>query len=117
MIPLLTWPAAGIAASRRSSATLAPAEYTGWNRRARAAEPISARDGCEPRKDLRKLSKSKLRVAAHYLGQRRAGFHPIIEAATKTKHANAGRLRKRLGKGPIFQGNKATILFRIKHLT
>src|SRR5437660_10624025 len=78
MIPLLTWPAAGIAASRRSSATLAPAEYTGWNRRARAAEPISARDGCEPRKDLRKLSKSKLRVAAHSdaarLGQIAAGL-------------------------------------------
>ena len=52
MIPLMTWPAAGIAASRRSSAAHAPAECTGWNRRARAAEPISASDGCEPRKDL-----------------------------------------------------------------
>src|SRR6266571_1852929 len=110
MIPLLTWPAAGIAASRRSSATLVPAEYTGWNRRARAAEPISARDGCEPRKDLRKLSKSKLRVAAHYLGQRRAGFHPIIEAATMTKHANARTLEEAAWKRANFSGKQSHYL-------
>ena len=99
MIPLLTWPAAGIAASRRSSATLAPAEYTGWNRRARAAEPISARDGCEPRKDLRKLSKSKLRVAAHSdaarLGQISAGLPQAPGLAQKIICSMKGDVKRK----------------------